>query len=125
MEIVFELLFEFLLQILFELAAELGLHSIDESRRRRPNPWLAAIGYSLIGGICGAISLAIFPDLFVTSESGRILNLIFSPILAGLLMMAMGAWRLSRGDDLVRIDKFAYGYLFALNIALVRFYFGG
>lgn len=125
MELLFELLFELVLQVVLEVAAELGLRSVDESPRRSPNPWIAAIGYSIVGGICGAISLVIFPDLFVTSDTGRIINLIFTPMLAGLMMGAIGIWRLRRGDDLIRIDKFAYGYLFALNVALVRFYFGG
>lgn len=125
MELLFELLFEVMLQLVLEVAASLGLHSVHDPARRRPNPWLAAIGYSIVGGMCGAISLVIFPNLFVTSGTGQILNLMFTPVLAGLLMGAIGIWRLRRGDDLVRIDKFAYGYLFALNVALVRFYFGG
>ena len=36
----------------------------------------------------------------------------------------LDAWRRRREDELVRLDKFAYGYLFALAMALVRFYFG-
>jgi hypothetical protein len=43
---------------------------------------------------------------------------------AGLAMMARGAWRRRRDQELIRLDKFAYGYLFALAMALVRFNFG-
>jgi hypothetical protein len=37
-------------------------------------------------------------------------------------MCLVGAWRLRREQELVRLDRFAYGYLFALAMALVRFY---
>jgi hypothetical protein len=39
------------------------------------------------------------------------------------MMCLMGAWRARRGDDVLRIDRFAYGYVFALSLALVRFIF--
>jgi len=38
-------------------------------------------------------------------------------------MSAMGYWRARRGQAVLRIDRFAYGYLFALTFALVRFWF--
>lgn len=50
-------------------------------------------------------------------------SLVLTPVFAGLLMNAVGAWRKRRGDALLRIDRFAYGYLFALSVALIRFFF--
>jgi hypothetical protein len=38
-------------------------------------------------------------------------------------MRAIGAWRSKQGHALAGIDRFFYGYLFALSFALVRFYF--
>jgi hypothetical protein len=38
-------------------------------------------------------------------------------------MCALGAWRARRGGVVLRIDRFAYGYLFALALALIRFWF--
>jgi hypothetical protein len=38
-------------------------------------------------------------------------------------MVAIGAWRKRRGDAILRIDKFFYGYLFAFTFALIRFHF--
>jgi hypothetical protein len=38
-------------------------------------------------------------------------------------MVALGAWRAQRGEPLLRLDRFSYGYLFALSQALVRFRF--
>ena len=38
-------------------------------------------------------------------------------------MALMGRWRARRGDAVLRIDRFACGYLFALAAAVVRFNF--
>lgn len=128
MEIIFEIIFsfagEFLLQVILEVFAELGLHSMHETWRRPPNPWMAAIGYALFGTIAGGLSLLLFPTLLVHSHTLQLLNVILTPIAAGLAMMAMGAWRRRREQEVIRLDKFAYGYLFALALALVRFNFG-
>jgi len=128
MEIIFEVLFsfigEFVLQVLLEALAEMGLHSMRETWRKPPNPWFAAIGYALFGAIAGGLSLLFLPDLLVHSHSLQMINVILTPIAAGLAMMAMGAWRRRRDQDIIRLDKFAYGYLFALAMALVRFQFG-
>ena len=52
-------------------------------------------------------------------------NMLVTPVAAGWLMSALGAWRERRGQDRIRIDRFAYGYLFALGLGLVRFFFAG
>lgn len=38
-------------------------------------------------------------------------------------MAMVGRWRASRGKPVIRIERFFYGYLFALAFALVRFSF--
>jgi hypothetical protein len=90
-------------------------------RKRRRNPVLAAIGYLLWGGIVGAASLFIFPTLMIKSPAFRIINLIITPIIAGLFMSLVGSWRIKKGQDLLRIDTFMYGALFAFGLAVVRF----
>jgi len=123
LEFLFEIVGEILLQGLLEALAELGLHSVAAPFRKPPNPWLAAIGYAIFGAVAGGLSLWLFPSIFVTGEALRILNLVMTPIAVGLLMCAMGAWRARRGQAVLRIDRFAYGYLFALSLALIRFWF--
>lgn len=113
---------EFILQVFGEALLELGLHALAEPFLRPPNPWLAALGYALFGAIFGALSLLVFPAHLV-GQPWRIINLVLTPVAAGLVMTAMGAWRARRGDALLRIDRFSYGYLFALTLALVRFGF--
>jgi hypothetical protein len=121
LEFLFEILGEFLLQAILEFFFELSVHAGWKPDRKPTNPWVAAIGYTVLGAVLGWLSLLVFPSYLVTSEPMRILNLILTPIAAGLLMAAMGAWRAQRGQPVLRIDKFAYGYLFAFALALVRF----
>ena len=130
MEIVFEILFvllqfvgELVLQVILEALAELGLHSVRETfRRPKPShPALAAVGYAILGAAAGAISLWLFPQLFIDTPRLRILNLLVTPVAAGAVMASIGAWRRKRDKELIRLDRFAYGFLFALAMALVRF----
>ena len=53
----------------------------------------------------------------------RVANLVVTPVFVGLLMCAMGIWRQRRDQPLLHIDRFAYGYVFALLFVLVRFRF--
>ena len=122
-EILFQFLGEFLLQVFGETLIEMGFHAVAEPFRKPPRPWVAAIGYLLIGAVIGGLSLLLLPSHFVTDKALRLANLIVTPVAAGLCMCAAGTWRARRGQPLLRIDRFAYGYLFALSFALVRFAF--
>lgn len=102
---------------------ELGFHSLAEPFRKSPNPWLAALGYAIFGALAGGLSLLVFPAHLTPAGLPRLANLLLTPLAVGLCMSAMGAWRSKRGDILLRIDRFSYGYLFALTMALVRFQF--
>jgi hypothetical protein len=124
-EILFELFGELLLQIVAEILFEIGLRSIAAPFKTKPNPYLATLGYVLFGATAGGLSLWAFPSLFIGSHAGRIANAIVTPFIAGGCMMAIGAWRRRRNQELILLDRFAYGYLFALVMALVRLRFGG
>jgi len=122
--ILLQLAGELLLQLFGEVLFELGWRSVVEPFRKEPNPYLASIGYPLLGAAVGALSLWPFPSLFVHSHAGRIANAIVTPVLAGASMAAIGAWRERRGQHTILLDRFAYGYLFALAMALVGLKFG-
>ena len=129
MEFLFELLFEivgeFVLELLFEGLAEFGLHAFRKrTERKPPNLIVAIIGYGLAGAAAGALSLWLFPTFFVASQVGRVISLLVTPLAAGAAIALLGAWRRKRGEELVRLDKFAFGYFFALTMAAVRFAFG-
>ena len=114
---------EFLLQIVIEILAECGLYGLREPfRRPEPlHPVFAAICYIALGAFLGWLSLYFFPSAFIQSHIGRVANLVLTPLAAGAVMAAIGAWRLRRGKETTRLDRFAYGFLFALAMGLVRF----
>ena len=123
MEIVFELVFEGIVYLLGELIVELGFRSLGETvaSRHERNPILAGIGYALLGTIAGGVSLLIFPEPFVRSERFHGINLLISPVLAGLGMAGLG-WLLDRsGKRRLQLDSFVFGFIFALPMAIVRF----
>lgn len=91
--------------------------------RREPKVWLAVLGYLVLGALVGAVSLWAFPAHVTRDGWPRLANLVVTPVLAGGAMTLVGLWRARRGDPLLRIDRFAYGYLFALAVAVVRFNF--
>lgn len=116
----FQFLGELALQVIGEILVEIGLHSIKEPFRGSPNSWLAAVGYAMFGAGFGGLSLLVMPSHFVASPALRLLNLAVTPVGAGLCMTLVGRLRARRGEALLRIDRFAYGYLFAFTIALIR-----
>lgn len=120
-----ELLAELLLQLVFEVLGELGLRALREPFKpaHEVSPWVAGLGYAIFGAAAGACSLWLFPAPFLQSPWARIVNLGVTPLAAGAAMSLMGAWRRRRGQDLLRLDRFSYGVLFALSMALVRFFF--
>lgn len=126
MEVIVEVVLQFVLevvgQIVMQVLAEIGWHSVTNVFKRNPVPWLAAVGYTLFGAIAGAISLLFLPAL-VSGLPARVANLAIAPVLAGVAMSMIGAWRRRREHRIIRLDRFRYGYLFALALALVRFYF--
>jgi len=122
LELVLEVLGEFLLQVVGEAFLELGFHSLAEPFRKPPNPWVAALGYALFGAIFGGLSLLVFPTNLVP-QPWRLVNLVVTPLVVGGIMVLMGAWRAKRGQPVLRIDRFSYGYLFALALAFIRFQF--
>lgn len=123
---ILELFGELLLQVAGEVIAELIGHSIREPfRRSRPvNPWLAAVGYAFFGALAGGISLWLLPALFISAHWLRLVNLFLTPLVAGILMASIGVWRQRHEQETIRLDKFSYGYCFALSMGLVRFIWG-
>lgn len=122
-EFLIELLGEFLIQLVLEIVAEFGIRWLAEPFRRRPRPWLAALGYIVFGIIAGVLSLLVFRAHFIRQPAAQILNLIVTPLTVGLAMWTLGQWRAKRGETVLGIDRFWYGYLFALALALCRFWF--
>lgn len=125
MGIIFELLFQFfaeiLLQAAFELLAELGYRGLANRLQRPRNPIYSIIGFIILGAIAGSVSLLILPYSPIEDPTFRKINLVAMPIILGLMMMLVAKLRQKKSQDLVRIDRFGYAFVFAFAMGLVRF----
>ena len=118
MEIILEILAEIFIQILFEL----GSHSLIEPFRKRPSAVWSFIGYLIFGALAGSVSCLFFKELLVKDTTFQIVNLFVTPVVSGYVMATLGKLREKKGVELIRMDKFAYGFAFAFAMALVRFF---
>ncbi len=118
---------EFILQIAIEALVEIGGRGAASIFRDRPspkplNPILAGLTYATLGALLGALSLHFFPTSIAHATWLRILTLLIVPLLAGLAMNALGNWRRRHDQTIIHLDHFGYAYLFALALAVVRFF---
>ncbi|NNE67465.1 MAG: hypothetical protein HKN33_12940 [Pyrinomonadaceae bacterium] len=122
-EFLFAIFLEFILELFFVVLVDVSIHGPGGSIRNffAKSAVIEATGYILIGLMLGGVSVLVFPDSFIGHQDLRLLNLIITPVLAGLVMMSIGALRTRKGQDLIRLDSFLYGALFAFSIAIVRF----
>ena len=121
MEIVFEILIQILAELFLQILFELGVRSLIVPSRKKSNPYLSFFGYVLMGALAGFLSLLFFKELFIKGFQMQVLNLFITPLIAGFLMSYIGRVREKKGVALVRLDKFTFGFVFALAMALVRF----
>jgi hypothetical protein len=123
-ELIFEIFGEALLQATFAALTEAGLHfgRRPDAQPRQTSTVLLVLGYALLGAIAGGLSLLVFSSPFMHNHAARLANLLLSPIAGGLAMALLGAWRRRRGQQTIQLDRFAYGFLFTLAMALVRFF---
>lgn len=124
-EIIFQLFFEFLLPVIGEMLFEVAFHSVSAPAwaRKALNTVVALIVYLGLGILTGFLSLLIFPHSFVRSSRLHGISLIITPLLAGLTMWGVGRIRRWRGEAVMRLDTFGYGFIFAFGVALMRFLF--
>lgn len=135
-------LLEALLQIIVQVLASVFGHAVSAfaqasasvvghavlapwRARDEVSPLVAVVGYQLYGAAVGGLSLLVFPAHLVADSGARGLNLAVTPVLSGLVMVAVGAWRRRHEKTLIRLDSFAYGWCFAMAVALVRWKFAG
>ncbi len=121
-----ELLIEFLIPLAGELVIDLLFHlgwRRHRWAREAEYTILTAIMYFGIGLFVGWISIFIFPRSFARSETLPGISLIIAPVLAGLVMAAIGSIRERQGKLVIRLESFSYGFVLALGTALVRFFF--
>jgi hypothetical protein len=121
-EFLFEILAEFVLQIVFEILVDIGLHALREGVHPT-RPILSTVGTVLWGVIAGTISLWPYPHSLITHTTYRVANLIITPLAAGVVMMLLGRFQKNRGRIPLWLDHFGHGAIFALSMALMRYFF--
>jgi hypothetical protein len=62
--------------------------------------------------------------LLIESHWLRAANLVLTPLVAGFTMAGLGAWRRRREKDVIRLETFACGFLFAFAMAAARGWWG-
>jgi len=124
-QIIFEFFLEFIVQIIGEVFLEVAVQKLAPVPREHKalNATLAVIMYFGLGVIIGWLSILIFPHSFIRSSRLHGISLIITPLLAGLTMSGMGWVRERQGKPVISLDTFAYGFIFAFGMALVRFLF--
>jgi len=130
-----EFLLEFLLEIggevILEAVVELGIYGLADPFRKtepfqkewRVNPGWAIFGFVLMGLLGGALSVWMLPMNLLKNPLAQYINLAVTPILLGLLFEWLGRRRERQGKRKMLLDRFSYGFVFALTMGLVRFYF--
>jgi len=120
-EVILEALFEFALVAAFDLIfrAIAVVFEISELT----NPLLACVGYVLLGGATGGLSLLLYPHPLFHPSRIHGISLVVSPILTGLAMWQVGSFLRTKNKKVIRIESFWYGFAFAAGMALARFSF--
>ena len=126
MEFIFELLARLVFEIIFQGIFELGGRGIVSIFRREDatfNPWLAICGYVLMGAIAGGLSIWLIPMHLLKSPVLQILNLAITSIVLGFIFEQMGRWKTKHDKRRYAVDRFSYGFTFALTMGLIRYFF--
>lgn len=125
MELLFEILIEFILPLVTEIFAELALRGVTRLVRTNTVARIVvtALMYFGVGLAAGFLSLLIWPVAFARSKTLPGISLAITPLLGGLLMSYIAWLRVRTSDWTVRLETFAYGFLFAFPMALIRLLF--
>jgi hypothetical protein len=126
---------EFLLEAFLELIAAAVLDLVSRAflgvftsvaEALKDNQVLTSFVYALLGVLAGALSLLILPHPLIHREHPtgfHGINLIISPIIAGLVLSLVGGILRSWGKKVTPLETFGFGFAFALGMALIRFFF--
>lgn len=120
---ILDILVEAFFQVALEALVALVIRSIRNlfAESIIISPILAALGYLLLGLAAGVVTVLLFPHRLVPPSKIHGISLLLSPLITGLIMSQVGALLRRKGKKAVQIESFAYGFTFALGVALIRF----
>jgi hypothetical protein len=117
-EEILQFLLELFFQAFIELLFDFVFREMGVDRR------VVRIGlYSIVGGVVGAISLAVLHHPIIGSNVLRYVSLFVTPLLLGLAMHWLGRRRRNRGGDEFGLESFWPSWSFAFCFGLVRLLF--
>jgi len=122
---ILELLADLILQFAFESICDLAVRTFQNyfSEVKEVSPILAVFGYLLLGLASGFLSVFLLPHPLVHPSKIHGISLLVSPLVTGMVMSQVGGMLRRQGMRPIRIERFAYGFTFALGLAVVRFAF--
>ena len=76
-----------------------------------------------MGAIAGGLSIWLVPMHLFKSPVIQTLNLAITPIALGFIFEWFGRWKTDHDKPRYAVDRFSYGFTFALTMGLVRYFF--
>jgi hypothetical protein len=118
-----ELLLEVFFQVVVEAIVALVVRSVRNvlEESNAINPFLAGVGYFVLGIAFGIASLRVYPHPLFHPSKLHGISLVISPVITGFVMSQVGTVLRRKGKQAVRIESFGYGFTFALGLAIIRF----
>ena len=109
--------------LLLEAFLEFGIEGYQHARgRKNRSPFVAALGYLLLGAALGALWVWLAPNRLLQGRTLPGVSLILGPLAVGGVMEAWGRHRRAAGHATTNLATWYGGAAFALGIAIVRFF---
>jgi hypothetical protein len=124
LEFIVQFFLEFILEVFGGLIFDGIFHGLSRIPwlQRSINAVSALLLFFVLGVTTGFLSLLVLPNSLIKSSTVHGINLLITPTLVGLTMALVGWLRRRKGKFVTPLETFAYGFLFAFGMALVRFY---
>jgi hypothetical protein len=122
--VVAEIFFEAFIESAAAALVDLALRALTRIfPASHPRPEFAALGYAFLGAVAGGLSVFVVPHPLVRPSRFHGISVVVSPFVTGLTMASVGLLLRRQGKKITGIESFAYGFSFALGMALVRYFF--
>ncbi|TWU58916.1 hypothetical protein Poly51_16960 [Rubripirellula tenax] len=123
-ELIGQIAVDVIIQGVFEMGGRAALKASKKAAQAEPgsNPWAWVVVYISLGAIAGVISVWIVPVHWIGSPTARLLNLAITPILLGFAFELLGRWKTKHQKRRYAVDRFSYGFTFALVMGLIRYF---
>jgi hypothetical protein len=127
MFVVLEFLLEFIVEYLFLTLIELLVNGVFGSfsllSKQKISRLLYFACHLILGILIALLSLKLLPKLLIPGLPAQVFSLVLTPLLVGLTLSAVEGWKRKDEEVALALDKFIYGYFFALSIVVIRFIF--